>query len=78
MFFSIVLENFYVLFFGIYNKFVKFLKNLANISVRPGLLSLAEYFLLWLSPRRLPCLTVLFLAAHRPQNASYKVRYQLP
>jgi hypothetical protein len=31
-FFSIVLENFCV-FFGIYNKFVKFLKDLANVSI---------------------------------------------
>jgi hypothetical protein len=30
--FSIVLENFCV-FFGIYNKFVKFLKDLANVSI---------------------------------------------
>jgi len=45
--------------------------------IRPNSLPLAEYCLLWLSPTRLSCLTVLFLAAHRPQNTSYKVRYQL-
>jgi len=46
--------------------------------VRPGLLPLAEYCPLWLSPTRLPRLTVLFLVAHKLQNASCKVRYQLP
>ena len=46
--------------------------------VRPDPLPLAEYCPLWLSPTRLPRLTVLFLAAHRSQNASYKARYQLP
>ena len=46
--------------------------------VRPDSLPLAEYFLLWLGPTLLPRLTVLFPAAHRPQNISYKVMYQLP
>jgi len=46
--------------------------------VRLDPLPLAEYCPLWLSPTRLPRLTVLFLVAHGPQNASYKVRYQLP
>ena len=45
--------------------------------VRLGPLPLAKYCPLWLNPTRLPRLTVLFLAAHMPQNASYKVRYQL-
>ena len=45
------------------------------LNVRPDPFPLAEYCPLWLSPTRLPRLTVLFLAAHRLQNASYKVRY---
>jgi len=49
-----------------------------TISVRPGPLLLAKYYPLWLRPTRLPHLTVFFLAAHRPQNDSYKVRYLLP
>jgi hypothetical protein len=32
-FLPLFLENFYAFFFGIYNKFIKFLKNLINISI---------------------------------------------